>query len=128
MNSRLCSGYYSGDSPNFLVEYRGDFKSQIDKLSYACGDVLTNTIGVISLPYEYLDQVLIDVPSIKFIDFRSMSVLQDISPSSIDQILTIKKNPYLNLTGKGVLVGIVDTGIDYLNNEFIREDGTSINT
>ncbi len=125
MNSRLCSGYYSGDSPNFLVEYRGDFKSQIDKLSYACGDVLTNTIGVISLPYEYLDQVLIDVPSIKFIDFRSMSVLQDISPSSIDQILTIKKNPYLNLTGKGVLVGIVDTGIDYLNNEFIREDGTS---
>ncbi|MBY6915850.1 peptidase S8 and S53 subtilisin kexin sedolisin [Clostridium botulinum] len=125
MNSRLCSGYYSGDSPNFLVEYRGDFKSQIDKLSYVCGDVLTNTIGVISLPYKYLDQVLIDVPSIKFIDFRSMSVLQDISPSSIDQILTIKKNPYLNLTGKGVLVGIVDTGIDYLNNEFIREDGTS---
>ncbi|NFO76177.1 peptidase S8 and S53 subtilisin kexin sedolisin, partial [Clostridium botulinum] len=87
--------------------------------------ILTNTIGVISLPYEYLDQVLIDVPSIKFIDFRSMSVLQDISPNSIDQILAIKKNPYLNLTGKGVLVGIVDTGIDYLNNEFIREDGTS---
>ncbi|NFS94789.1 peptidase S8 and S53 subtilisin kexin sedolisin, partial [Clostridium botulinum] len=125
MNSRLCPGYYSADSANFLVEYRGNFKNEIDNVSYACGDILTNTIGVISLPYEYLDQVLIDVPSIKFIDFRSMSVLQDISPSSIDQILAIKKNPYLNLTGKGVLVGIVDTGIDYLNNEFIREDGTS---
>ncbi|MBZ9690326.1 S8 family peptidase [Clostridium sp. M14] len=125
MKSRLCPGYYSADSANFLVEYRGDLKNEIDNVSYVCGDILTNTIGVISLPYEYLDQVLIDVPSIKFIDFRSMSVLQDISPNSIDQILAIKKNPYLNLTGKGVLVGIVDTGIDYLNNEFIREDGTS---
>ncbi|NFS28042.1 peptidase S8 and S53 subtilisin kexin sedolisin [Clostridium botulinum] len=125
MKSRLCPGYYSADSANFLVEYRGDLKNEIDNVSYVCGDILTNTIGVISLPYEYLDQVLIDVPSIKFIDFRSMFVLQDISPNSIDQILAIKKNPYLNLTGKGVLVGIVDTGIDYLNNEFIREDGTS---
>ncbi|NFQ58478.1 peptidase S8 and S53 subtilisin kexin sedolisin, partial [Clostridium botulinum] len=77
MNSRLCPGYYSADSANFLVEYRGNFKNEIDNVSYACGDILTNTIGVISLPYEYLDQVLIDVPSIKFIDFRSMSVLQD---------------------------------------------------
>ncbi|MBN1037550.1 S8 family peptidase [Clostridium sp. ZS1] len=125
MKLRLCPGYYSADSANFLVEYRGDLKKEIDNVSYVCGDILTNTIGVISLPYEYLDQVLIDVPSIKFIDFRSMFVLQDVSPNSIDQILTIKKNPYLNLTGKGVLVGIVDTGIDYLNNEFIREDGTS---
>ncbi|WP_252238734.1 S8 family peptidase [Clostridium sp. VAP51] len=125
MKLRLCPGYYSADSANFLVEYRGDLKNEIDNVSYVCGDILTNTIGVISLPYEYLDQVLIDVPSIKFIDFRSMFVLQDVSPNSIDQILAIKKNPYLNLTGKGVLVGIVDTGIDYLNNEFIREDGTS---
>ncbi|MBN1066811.1 peptidase S8 and S53 subtilisin kexin sedolisin [Clostridium botulinum] len=125
MKLRLCPGYYSADSANFLVEYRGDLKKEIDNVSYVCGDILTNTIGVISLPYEYLDQVLIDVPSIKFIDFRSMFVLQDVSPNSIDQILAIKKNPYLNLTGKGVLVGIVDTGIDYLNNEFIREDGTS---
>ncbi|WP_252214315.1 S8 family peptidase [Clostridium sp. VAP41] len=125
MKLRLCPGYYSADSANFLVEYRGDLKNEIDNVSYVCGDILTNTIGVISLPYEYLDQVLIDVPSIKFIDFRSMFVLQDVSPNSIDQILAIKKNPYLNLTGKGVLVGIVDTGIDYLNKEFIREDGTS---
>ncbi|KXA14007.1 S8 family peptidase [Clostridium perfringens] len=34
-------------------------------------------------------------------------------------------NPYLGLDGSGVIVGIVDTGIDYLNKEFMREDDTS---
>ena len=54
-----------------------------------------------------------------------MYVLQDISPSSVDNINNVKINPYLNLTGRGVLIGMVDTGIDYLNEEFTREDGTS---
>ena len=34
-------------------------------------------------------------------------------------------NPYLRLNGRGVLVGIIDTGIDYLNKEFQREDDTT---
>ncbi|GAA0077787.1 hypothetical protein UT300005_21650 [Clostridium sp. CTA-5] len=125
MNSRDCNLYYLEDYPNFLVEYRGDFKEQIDKVTYACGDIITNTIGVIAVPYKYLNQLIIDVPSIIFIDFRSIFVLQNTSPIEAGNIIEIKSNPYLQLTGKGVLIGIVDTGIDYLNQEFIREDGTS---
>ena len=123
-NLKNCSLYYE-DSPNFLVEYRGDFEEEINKISYACGNAITNTIGIVSTSNRYLDQLLKDVPSIIFIDPRSMYVLQDISPSSVDNINNVKINPYLNLTGRGVLIGMVDTGIDYLNEEFIREDGTS---
>jgi len=65
------------------------------------------------------------VPEIRYVEFRTMFVLQEISPNYADSINKVKINPYLNLTGKGVLVGIVDTGIDYLNPEFIREDDTS---
>ncbi|WP_198010576.1 S8 family serine peptidase [Clostridium sartagoforme] len=56
---------------------------------------------------------------------RGIYVLQDIPPVNVDSIYNIKINPYLNLTGKGVTIGMIDTGIDYLNKEFIREDGTS---
>ena len=121
---RKCNLYYE-DSPNYLVEYRGNFKEQIDKISYACGDIITETIGVISTSPELLEQLRKDVPAITFIDPRSKYVLQDISPSSVDNISAIKVNPYLDLTGRGVLIGMVDTGIDYLNEEFIREDDTS---
>lgn len=120
-----CSGYYKEDSPDFLVEYRGNFKEQIDKVSYACGDIITDTIGVVSVPEEYMDRLLKDVPAIIFVDNRAMFVLEDISPNEIGNIADIKANPYLALTGKGVLIGIVDTGIDYLNEEFTKEDGTS---
>ena len=47
-------------------------------------------------------------------------VLQEVSPQETDNISTIVNNPYLGLDGSGVIVGIVDTGIDYLNKEFMR--------
>jgi subtilisin family serine protease len=119
-----CNLYYE-NSPNYLVEYRGNFKEEIDRVSYACGDVITSTIAVVSTSPEFLNQLQTDVPSIVFIDFRRRYVLQDISPSSVDNINAIKINPYLDLSGRGVLIGMVDTGIDYLNEEFIREDDTS---
>lgn len=124
-NSRDCNLYYDPNTANYLIEYRGDFKEKIDKISYACGDIITDTIGVVSLQVKDLDRLLIDVPEIVFYAFRNMFVLQDVSPSSVGNINNIKINPYLDLTGRNVLIGIVDTGIDYLNEEFIREDDTS---
>lgn len=40
-------------------------------------------------------------------------------------IIQIQEQPFLNLRGNGVLVGIVDTGIDYTLDTFRYEDGTS---
>lgn len=40
-------------------------------------------------------------------------------------IIQVQEQPFLDLRGRGVLVGIVDTGIDYTNKSFIYEDGTS---
>lgn len=40
-------------------------------------------------------------------------------------ILQVQQQPYLNLRGRGVLIGFVDTGIDYTQKVFQYEDGTS---
>ena len=40
-------------------------------------------------------------------------------------ILQVQRQPYLSLRGQGVLMGVVDTGIDYTQNTFRYEDGTS---
>lgn len=118
-----CWNYFSEDSPDFIVEYRGNFKEEIDRVDYACGDEITKNIGVVSTAYENIERLKKDVPSIIFIEIRAPYVLQEIAPNDIEGVVEIKKNPYLGLRGSRVLVGIVDTGIDYLNNEFIREDG-----
>ncbi|SHI70730.1 Subtilase family protein [Clostridium cavendishii DSM 21758] len=49
----------------------------------------------------------------------------DISPIEAAGATIFHNSVYLPLDGNGVVVGIVDTGIDYLNEEFINEDGTS---
>ncbi len=40
-------------------------------------------------------------------------------------IIMVQNQPYLNLRGGGILVAVIDTGIDYNNEAFIYEDGTS---
>ncbi|HEX3022017.1 MAG TPA: S8 family peptidase [Lachnospiraceae bacterium] len=37
----------------------------------------------------------------------------------------VQNNPFLTLQGEGVLLGFVDTGIDYQDKAFLREDGTT---
>lgn len=40
-------------------------------------------------------------------------------------IFQVQQQPYLDLKGRGTLIGFVDTGIDYTKDTFIYEDGTS---
>ncbi len=47
---------------------------------------------------------------------------QDLDEAGITQV---QDQPYLNLKGQGVLIAFVDTGIDYTNQAFRFEDGTS---
>ena len=47
---------------------------------------------------------------------------QEMSASGITQV---QQQPFLNLMGSGVLLGFVDTGIDYTNPAFRYEDGGS---
>lgn len=40
-------------------------------------------------------------------------------------VQTLRRIPDFNLRGQGVLIGMIDTGIDYTNPIFIKSDGTS---
>ncbi|MGL5380567.1 S8 family peptidase [Clostridium sp.] len=75
---------------------------------------------------------LIDKYFIKTENFNVISVLQpqiftlqEISAIDAAEVNFLQANLPLNLTGKGVIVGIIDTGIDYLNEEFRDSSGKS---
>ncbi len=55
------------------------------------------------------------------------SLLGLISEASLEAsgILRLRNIPTLNLRGQGVLIGIIDSGIDYRNPIFRKEDGTT---
>lgn len=47
------------------------------------------------------------------------------APSAAAQALAAHRFQRQTLTGKGVIVGVIDTGIDWRHEDFIRPDGTS---
>ncbi len=51
--------------------------------------------------------------------------LLDLESLEAAGIYQVQRQPYLDLKGQGVLLGFVDTGIDYTLDTFISEDGTS---
>ena len=55
------------------------------------------------------------------------SVLTLSSTISLEQsgIGTVQRNPYLALFGRGVIVAVIDTGIDYQHQAFLYNDGTT---
>ena len=58
-------------------------------------------------------------------EISTILTLNELSPVEASGAPTFNNNPYLRLNGKGVLVGVIDSGIDYLNKEFQREDDTT---
>lgn len=53
------------------------------------------------------------------------SLFEATSPISLGTagIISIQENPYLDLRGQGVLVGVVDTGVDYTHPAFLNQIG-----
>lgn len=125
METKPCKKYLDENYDSFVVEYRGDFVGQMSKVDYACGYPITDSLAVVAVKERELNKLRSDVPAITFTEIRSYYILQDLTPTEVDKVTQLKANQYLNLNGRGVVVAIIDTGLNYLNREFIKEDDTT---
>ena len=105
-----------------IIRYTGDIKSAlatipatIKELSYGYGlvTIRQNDIDKLSSLREV---IFIEKPKKLYTGLDYSTVAACISP--------VWNNPY-NLTGKGVLVAVIDTGIDYTHPDFRNEDGST---
>ncbi|MCL2172009.1 MAG: S8 family serine peptidase, partial [Defluviitaleaceae bacterium] len=84
-----------------------------------------DNIALVYLPHENLDEFL-DAVEANFIRAiaKPMGLLGRTSLIA-SGILQVQQRPYLDLRGRGVIVGFIDTGIDYTQPSFLYEDGSS---
>ena len=96
-----------------------------DKPYLHFGTELANNYVVVYTNEKYIQGLLMEQGS-NFLSFYP-KILSPLDSRSNDAagITQVLNQPFLNLSGQGVIVGIVDTGIDYAQPSFRLEDGSS---
>ncbi|MGG7177449.1 S8 family peptidase [Clostridium paraputrificum] len=92
-----------------ILTVRKDFKGNTETLSYIRNFQLDSKENLI--------------PPIIYVKTPQFYTLQELSPIDASGVEFVQHKDSLDLKGKGTLVGIIDTGIDYLNEEFSDYNG-----
>jgi subtilisin family serine protease len=112
----------SEDYADLLIEYSGDV-SVLQAFPNAIVEIINFLQAVVHVPVQDITNL-----TILELGYSVMPTLNGlISHASLEAsgILRIRNIPNFNLRGQGVLIGIIDTGIDYTNPIFINADGTT---
>lgn len=66
-----------------------------------------------------------DLGMYPYYNFPSLFTLESTVSIEKSGIGTVQRNPFLSLFGKGILIGVIDTGIDYQHPAFRNKEGTT---
>lgn len=111
---------HSNDYYDFIIPY-GVGTEQITVSG--CTQRVSEDYDVFFFPREGLPPLLIG--SYSYTTIPKCYGLLDTTALEVSGILRMQNQPVLSLKGNGVLIGFIDTGIDYTNKLFQYSDGTS---
>lgn len=120
---------------SYYIIFNGDIKKALDDRGLKNNILLTQQLALLYTNENFDSKTLDDIdeigwwqpstPMSSMIDLNTTEIDRGQSSRSASGASYIDKNPYINISGDGVVVGIIDSGIDYLNEDFINEDRTS---
>lgn len=119
---------------SYTIIYRGDIESSLRENGINRYMILNTQLAVIYVDNNFSSDTLNTIENITWWEEASpMSSLIKITDtlSSGETVTTasgvdyIYNNPYISVKGEGVVIAIIDSGIDYLHPDFINEDNTS---
>ena len=84
---------------------------------------LQNEYAILIVPENLIDQVS-RLPQIEYVE-KPKRLFFAINRAKAASCINNLQEPPENLTGKGVLMAVIDSGIDYFHDDFRNEDGTT---
>lgn len=114
---------YSDEVIDYLVDSYQGFDTLLQQYNPLCGIQVTNTKAVI-----FQEEKSRDTETIFQYGYQAVPHVYGLmSEETLESagVLAIRRQPYLDLLGQNILVGIVDTGIDYTHPAFINADNTT---
>ncbi|TCT16300.1 subtilase family protein [Natranaerovirga pectinivora] len=116
----------SNEYADLIVQYEGNIATAMSALNGICYQIIDERYAVI----HTFRNMITDIPQqlVSAVEFPMQPrLLGPTGLGSIDAagILIFHTQPYVPLRGRGVIVGFVDSGIDYTHPSFIYEDNTT---
>lgn len=122
---QVIGNFTYGDPAEILmltVEYIGNIEEEFRGINFARAVVITPFNAIVFVEARRLQELLRISETIQYVDPINPYTLTQVSPIEAANILEFSQGGTLDLRGTGVVVGMIDTGIDYLNREFMTED------
>lgn len=108
----------------YIIEYYGDLLEGIEEFPNVDVQIINRRYASVRVPQEDRERFLMEHPA----EGVTLPLLYGLNAQeALDEagILLFHTYPYGELRGRDVVVGIVDTGIDYTNSVFRYEDGST---
>lgn len=118
--------FFVTDEPNVwevVVEHIGDLSEIAEAIGFTY-EKLNNQFSILKIGKENIVK-LSNYTNIVTISLPSPMIYNDIGLAQICASGIGGGNAAFNVTGKGVLLGVVDSGIDYRHEDFRNPDGTT---
>lgn len=117
--------YLSDEYENYVVEYIGNILESINNIDYASILSGLSNFAIIAVKDGMVRDLLKDVPEIINIEKSYAFLLSDMESDDSTYSYNIINKEGVPFNGEGVIVGIIGTGIDYLNERFMTVDKKS---
>ena len=117
--------FLSPDYFNLFVRYDGDLVSELANTDYACAINISINAYIVSVRNGSLQRFYSEFNNALNIEPSFPYTLSELQPAVAANITRFHNPNYLGLTGNNTIAVIIDTGIDYLNPQFINDDNTS---
>ena len=118
--------FLSNERVGYLVEFNTeDTILQLNKFENVSVVTISQSYAIVFAPLKDKSLISQYAKNIVEDEVTAIYTLNAISPIEDVNVLGYHKNEYLTLDGNGVLIAIMDSGIDYLNEEFMYEDDTT---
>lgn len=121
-NSELEAGYNTEDNTwEVIVKYHGDIL-RLKRISDVEVEVLSEKYAIVTLRQPQIAW-LSEQPGIEHIELPKQ--LQFVVRDALEAacIAPVQNPALFGLSGKGTLIGIIDSGVDYTHPDFINDDG-----
>ncbi len=119
---------------SFYLLYKGDIIRAFENNGIEKYIILNDKLASIYVPLNFNELILNNIKEVKWWSGSdAMSSLMEITndlengetASDAAGTIYVETNPYVNVSGEGILIAVIDSGVDYLHEDLMDENNNS---